>query len=236
MRLSAPRERLSGYWRLAVPFPAGRGRHGEPGSGHLGTSFLQVHSGGMYAAYGLVSQRPFAVLDRHLLGTAKGLQTKGCSVGGDRAPSHSCDRRRKEKSGQAHSGRARPSEKALRLPLRHVPRKQWRRQGRPHQGRSPLESRESRQVVRQEFRRFGQALKLSARLPVCTTEGAWATPRTKHGIIALSVKLTRVAGDKRPGCPQCGNAIFKPSQRIWDVACCIWRPVREAPILRIRAK
>src|SRR5215831_18854933 len=131
----------------------------------------------MYAAYGLVSQRPFAVLDRHLLGTAKGLQTKGCSVGGDRAPSHSCDRRRKEKSGQAHSG-----------------------------------------------------------LPVCTTEGAWATPRTKHGIIALSVKLTRVAGDKRPGCPQCGNAIFKPSQRIWDVACCIWRPVREAPILRIRAK
>src|SRR6516165_6218295 len=102
-RLSAPRERLSGYWRLAVPFPAGRGRHGEPGSGHLGTSFLQVHSGGMYEAYGLVSQRPFAVLDRHLLGTAKGLQTKGCSVGGERAPSHSCDRRRKEKSGQAHS-------------------------------------------------------------------------------------------------------------------------------------
>src|SRR6516164_8855540 len=166
----------------------------------------------MYAAYGLVSQRPFAVLDRHLLGTAKGLQTKGCSVGGKRAPSHSYDRRRKEKSRQTYSGRARRSEKTLRLPLRHVPRKQWRRQGRPrrtdearierlaqhhqhlqihrwrallhhhqrpekngrrrgrsHQGRSPLESRESRQVVRQEIQRAGQALKLSARLPVCTS-------------------------------------------------------------------
>ena len=30
----------------------------------------------MYAAYGLVSQRPFAVLDRHLLGTAKDSKPK----------------------------------------------------------------------------------------------------------------------------------------------------------------
>ena len=44
---------------------------------------------------------------------------------------------------------------------------------------------------------------------------ARSTPRTKHGIIALSAKVMRVARDKRPGCPQCGNAIFKPSERIW---------------------
>src|SRR5215469_6139186 len=45
---------------------------------------------------------------------------------------------------------------------------------------------------------------------------ARSTPRTKHGIIAPSAKVMRVARDKRPGCPQCGNAIFKPSERIWD--------------------
>src|SRR6516164_4555214 len=39
---------------------------------------------------------------------------------------------------------------------------------------------------------------------------ARSTPRTKHGIIALSAKVMREARDKRPGCPQFGKAIFKP--------------------------
>jgi len=34
------------------------------------------------------------------LAQQKDSKPKECSVGGDRAPSHSCDRRRKEKSGQ----------------------------------------------------------------------------------------------------------------------------------------
>src|SRR6516165_2515652 len=103
-RVSARREKAyPGTGDLPFPFQLGEALMESLGRVNSQHRFCKSHSGGMYAAYGLVSQRPFAVLDGHLLGTAKGLQTKGCSVGGERAPSHSCDRRRKEKSGQAHS-------------------------------------------------------------------------------------------------------------------------------------
>jgi len=69
------------------------------------------------------------------------------------------------------------------------PRKNGRRRGRSHQGRSPLESRESRQVVRQEIQRAGQALKLSARLPVCTSVRLPLPLATPHR--SRSAKLRR---------------------------------------------